>query len=174
MKSRQILPLKRRRLGKTDYRQRYRLLASGKPRLIFRKKTKNIIMQIIKYNPKGDTVIITSTTKELEKYGWNIARRNTPAAYLIGYLTGLKSKSKDIVEVIYDVGLHKTTKGSIMFAALKGAIDAGLKIPHSPDLFPNQDRITGKHLKNNPFEKTLANIKNKFVIKQNVKPQITE
>ena len=165
MKSKQILTLKRRRLGKTDYRQRYKLLISGKPRLIFRKKLKNIIMQVIKYNPKGDQVIITSTSHELKKYGWNIAGRNTPSAYLVGYLTGLKSTSKKINEAVYDVGLHPTTKGSIMFAALSGAVDAGLNINHSKDLFPSDDRIKGTHLKNAPFEKTLLMIKNKFGVK---------
>lgn len=122
-------------------------------------------MQVAKYNPKGDQIIITSTTKELEKYGWNVSRRNTPAAYLLGYLTGLKSKSKNIKEAIFDIGLHYTTKGSIAFAALKGAVDAGLNIPYSKNLFPPDDRIKGSHLKNIPFEKTLFNIKSKFVVK---------
>ena len=163
MKTKQVLQLKRRRTGKTDYRQRYRLLVSGKPRLIFRRRVKNLIMQIIKYNPKGDNVIVTATTRELVNHGWNISRRNTPAAYLLGYLIGLKAKNKNIPEAVYDVGLHRTTKGAIIFAALKGAIDAGLKIPHSTELYPSEDRIKGIHLKNVPFEKTLTNIKNKGI-----------
>lgn len=165
MRAGQVQPLKRRRLGKTDYRQRYKLLVSGKPRLVFRKKSKNLIMQVSKYNPKGDQVITACTTSDLGKYGWNIARRNTPSAYLLGFLIGLKSKNKGIQDAVYDLGLHKATKGSIIFAALKGAVDAGLNIQHSKELFPSEDRIKGIHIKKSPFESVLTKIKNEFKVK---------
>jgi len=39
-------------------------------------------------------------------------------------------------KVILDVGLARTTTGSRLFAAMKGAIDGGLDIPHKPKRFP--------------------------------------
>jgi len=37
---------------------------------------------------------------------------------------------------ILDVGLARTTTGARLFGALKGAVDGGLNIPHSPRRFP--------------------------------------
>lgn len=38
-----------------------------------------------------------------------------------------------------DVGLHRTTTGARVFAAMKGAVDGGLNIPHSIKRFPGYD-----------------------------------
>ena len=45
-----------------------------------------------------------------------------------------------------DMGLATPVKGSRIYAALKGAIDAGLNIPASEEAFPSQERISGKHV----------------------------
>jgi len=37
-------------------------------------------------------------------------------------------------------------KGSRVFAALKGAVDAGLKVPHSESILPDESRIKGEHI----------------------------
>jgi len=37
-------------------------------------------------------------------------------------------------------------KGSKIYAVLKGASDAGLEIPHSPDILPSEERIKGGHI----------------------------
>lgn len=42
-----------------------------------------------------------------------------------------------------DVGLKATTFGSKVFAALKGASDGGLDIPHSAKLFPGYEKVEG-------------------------------
>jgi large subunit ribosomal protein L18 len=34
-----------------------------------------------------------------------------------------------------------------MAAALKGVIDAGLQVPADEETFPDEERLTGKHLK---------------------------
>jgi len=60
-----------------------------------------------------------------------------------------------------DTGLKPTTTGSKVFAALKGAVDGGLDIPHSEKRFPGydrdeksydaevmRDRIFGQHVSN--------------------------
>lgn len=38
-----------------------------------------------------------------------------------------------------DVGLQRTTTGARVFAAMKGAVDGGLNIPHSTKRFPGYD-----------------------------------
>lgn len=44
---------------------------------------------------------------------------------------------------LLDVGLHRTTTGSKLFAALKGGVDGGLSIPHSPSRFVGFDKEAG-------------------------------
>jgi large subunit ribosomal protein L18 len=142
------LPFKRKRLGKTDYRARLKLLTGKTPRLVIRKSLKNIRVQLIEFQATGDRVIVSASTKDLQKkYGWSAARRNTPAAYLTGYIIGSKAKGKKITKAIVDIGLQTAGKGSILFAVVKGAIDAGMNIPHNPTKFPAEERIRGKHIK---------------------------
>lgn len=42
-------------------------------------------------------------------------------------------------KALLDVGLTRTTRGARVFAALKGAADGGLEIPHSPSRFTGYD-----------------------------------
>ena len=145
----QIVPYKRKRQSKTNFRKRLNILKSGKPRFVVRKTLKNIVVQIINYHPDGDKVLISANTNELKKkYGWNIARRNTPAAYLTGLLAGKKALKSKIKGAVLDIGMVPATSGSVVFAALKGAVDSGLDIPHSKEIFPSEDRMQGKHIKN--------------------------
>ena len=57
-----------------------------------------------------------------------------------------------IKEAILDIGLRSPIKGSIDYAALKGAVDGGLAIPHSKEVLPSEKRIKGEHIKNSQFE----------------------
>ncbi len=43
-----------------------------------------------------------------------------------------------------DVGLRRTTTGSRIFGALKGAVDGGLAIPYSENRFPGYDKAEKK------------------------------
>jgi large subunit ribosomal protein L18 len=141
------LPLKRRRLKLTDYRKRLKLILSGKPRLVVRGSNKNFQVQIVVAEPHGDRVLTSATTMELSKeYGWKAGRGNVPSAYLTGYLAGLKALQKNIEEAVLDTGLSKFIKGSRVSAAMKGALDAGLKVPHGEDVFPEEERIKGIHI----------------------------
>jgi len=49
---------------------------------------------------------------------------------------GDDSSVKKPFKVFLDVGLARTTTGSRVFGALKGALDGGLDIPHKPKRFP--------------------------------------
>ncbi|OKY78905.1 MAG: Ribosomal protein L18 [Candidatus Methanohalarchaeum thermophilum] len=146
MNSRERIPPKRRREGKTDYSQRLDLLKSGKPRLVVRKTNKHFRAQLVIPSEEGDNVITQAHTKNLEEYGWKASTSNTPAAYLVGYLAGKKIKSRDITEVIPDIGLDPITKGSSLFAVIEGVRDAGISAPVSEKIIPSKDRIRGEHI----------------------------
>jgi len=152
---------RRKKEGRTDYKKRLKLLSSKKTRLVVRKSLKNIAAQIIEYHQKADKTITSANTRELIKLGWKTARKNTPSAYLLGLIIADKAKKRKITEAILDIGLAKSTKNSIQFALLKGAVDGGLKIPHSKDLLPDEKRLTGGHIKNFDVE-TFKNIKTKL------------
>lgn len=140
-----IIPHKRRRERKTDYKKRLNLLLSRKPRFVVRKSLNNLLCQIIQYDKLGDKTLVFANSRELKEFGFPCSG-NIPAAYLIGLLCGLKAKKKNIEEAILDIGLYESTKSSRIYAALKGALDAGLKIPYSQDILPAEERITGQHI----------------------------
>ena len=137
---------KRKLQGKTDYRKRLKLLLANKPRLVIRKSLKNISVQIVEYNEKGDKVILSAHSSELKKYGYEGSKGNIPSAYLIGLLMGSKGKKKNIKNLVLDIGMQKSIKGSRIYSLLKGCIDSGLNIPHSKEILPPEERINGKHV----------------------------
>lgn len=146
MRKLKILSYKRKREGKTDYKKRLSLLKSKKTRFVVRKSLKNILVQLINYDAKGDKILLSSHSNQLKKLGWKFHRGNIATAYLTGLLAGIKAKKQNITEAILDIGLYRPIKGSVLYAALKGAIDAGLKIPASKDIFPKEERLSGQHL----------------------------
>ena len=143
------VPYRRHREGKTDYRKRLKYLLSGKPRFVVRRFTNNFVVQVIEYKPDGDKVVVTVHSKRLYKdFGWKGHRGNMSTAYLTGLVCGFEAISKGITECILDIGRQRATKGNSLFAALKGAIDAGLRIPYSEEILPSEDRIRGEHITN--------------------------
>ncbi|MFH1228967.1 MAG: 50S ribosomal protein L18 [Candidatus Aenigmatarchaeota archaeon] len=140
-----IVKFKRRVECKTNYRRRLGLLKSGKIRLVIRKSLSNISVQFVNFKPEGDETMASAVSSELKEFGWT-RNGNLPAAYLTGLLAGKKAKKKDITEAVLDLGVQNSTKGSRIYAALKGALDAGINIPHSNDILPSDDRIKGKHI----------------------------
>ncbi len=140
-----IVPHRRRRTMKTDYQNRLRLLKSGKARLVIRKSARNVVCQLVEYQPAGDKTVCTVDSKELAKFGWKAGTGNIPAAYLTGLLCGIRAKGK-VKEAILDAGLYRSTKGSRIYAALRGAADAGLRVPFSEEIAPDDDRLRGQHI----------------------------
>ncbi len=138
--------LRRRREGKTDYQARKALVISRKPRLVTRFSLKNVTVQIVVAKLHGDEVLAAANSRELVKtYGWKAPTGNVPAAYLTGLLCGLKAKAKDVEEAILDIGLISPTKGSKIFAALSGVLDAGVDVPHSEEKIV-KERMKGEHI----------------------------
>jgi large subunit ribosomal protein L18 len=140
------LPFRRRFEKKTDYKKRLKLLYSKENRLVVRKSLKHTRAQIISFDLKGDRTLVSASSQDLKKLGWNYPSNNTVSSYLIGLLIGKKALNKNIKSAVLDIGLHKNSKGSKVYAVLKGAVDAGLSIPHSTDVLPTEERLSGKHI----------------------------
>ena len=165
MTNRQTIHYRRKREGRTDYKKRLEYLKSGKPRLVVRKTVNNTIVSIVEYHPDGDKVITTFNSKDLKKLNWDISTGNIPAAYLAGYIAAKKALGKNVKEAILDLGMQATVKKGRLFAALKGAVDAGLNIPHSEEAFPDEERLLGKHIEDHlgiKVQEKVEEIKSKF------------
>lgn len=153
--SRYKVQFKRVREGKTDYRARKQLLISRKPRLVVRKSLSNTEVQLILPGQNGDLTLASANTSELKKFGYSGGTGSLPAAYLAGLILGKRAKKIGKSDAILDIGLYHATKGGRIFSALKGAIDAGIDIPHDPEILPSADRISGKHI--DKYRKTNVN-----------------
>ena len=151
---RYTVPYRRRREGKTDYKLRRALVRSGKPRAVVRLTNKYVTVQISEATATGDLVRASATSKQLSKLGWKGGSGNLSAAYLTGALAARRAVAKGVKEAILDMGLKGPTKGSKIFAALKGLADSGLMVPHSDDRLPKMDRINGGHVSS--YAKKLA------------------
>src|SRR5271157_231900 len=136
---------RRRREGKTNFYLRRSLLVSGRSRVIIRPSSKNIVCQVANARLQGDMILVAATSKELVKdYGWPYGTGNLPCAYLVGYLLGKKASKNGITTAIADIGLR--VHMSRTYAAMKGVIDAGIDVPASGEVFPDEDRLNGKHI----------------------------
>jgi len=157
-----VLPFRRKREGRTDYKRRLALLKSGLSRLVIRKSNKSVQAQIVQYQEDGDKVLVTARASDLTKHGWKTSTGNIPAAYLTGVLLAEKAKKKITGDIIVDIGLQKHQKGSRLYAVAKGAIDGGLKVRISEDALPPEERITGQHIGEN-VAKAVAETKIKLM-----------
>jgi large subunit ribosomal protein L18 len=144
--SRYFVPFRRRREGKTDYYQRTRLVVSDVPRMVVRKTNRHIIVQLVTAEMDGDRTLVAANSAELEKYGYKGSTSSTPAAYLTGMLFAVKAKKAQHESAILDIGLNRATPGARVFAALKGAVEAGLEIPHGEEILPSDERAKGAHI----------------------------
>jgi large subunit ribosomal protein L18 len=131
---------RRRRTAETNYPKRIRELKGGSARLVVRKSNRGISLQVIAYEENGDKVKASATSRELkEAAGWE-PRCNIPTAYLTGMLLAKRWKG----EATLDIGLYKPVKGSVAFAAAKGAQDGGVKLGANIEIDP--ERLAGGHI----------------------------
>ncbi|MBS3100520.1 50S ribosomal protein L18 [Candidatus Woesearchaeota archaeon] len=140
------MPFRRKRLGRTNYRKRLKLLVSNRLRFVVRKSLKNFHAAVVEYSPKGDKVLLAVSSNTLAKLGWNYCGGNLPSAYLTGFLAGKKALEKGIKDPILDIGFNNSSKGSGLYAVLAGAVDAGLKIPFEKEMLPQKERLSGEHI----------------------------
>jgi large subunit ribosomal protein L18 len=95
----------------------------------------------------GDNIIASAHSSELAKeFGWLGSCKNVPASYLTGFICGKRAAAKKIKKAILDIGLHSSTPGCRIYAALKGFVDAGVEVPHKESMLPKDERIAGKHI----------------------------
>ncbi|XP_063902254.1 large ribosomal subunit protein uL18-like [Zophobas morio] len=131
---------------------------SPKYRFIVRFTNKDIITQIAYATIEGDHVMTAAYSHELPRYGIKVGLTNYAAAYATGLLCARRILTKlnladaykgkeecdgELYQVeenetgprpfrcFLDVGLARTTTGAKVFAAMKGAVDGGLDIPHN-------------------------------------------
>ncbi len=157
---------RRRREQKTDYKQRLNLLKSGKPRAVIRTSNNHTRVHIAHYEREGDVNEAQTISKQLEEYGWEHHTGNLPAAYLTGFLAGMKAETE---EAILDLGLREKKNGGRIFAAVKGLQDAGVHVPAGEEVFPEEGRMRGEHISKmrdadvpENFEKVKENIQGDF------------
>lgn len=139
---------------------------SPKYRLVVRFTNTDVICQIVYAKIQGDFILASAYSHELPRYGVKLGLTNWAAAYATGLLVArrvltklkLANKYQGVVEpdgtlshteaeekgsrpfkCFLDVGLRRTTTGARLFAAMKGASDGGLFIPHSENRFPGYD-----------------------------------
>jgi len=139
---------RRRREGKTDYGARIKLIDYEKSRLVVRVSNNQATVQVIDYSPEGDITRASAVGKQLANYGYLGHTGNITGVYLTGYLCAKRALAEGIEYAILDIGLRSPIKGSKIFAALKGAVDAGLEVPHGDFIFPEDERIRGEHVAN--------------------------
>ena len=136
----------RRRKGVTNYRKRLALLKSGLPRAVVRFTNSKVTIQISNFEGKGDRVLASASSADLDKMGWKNSKTNIPASYLSGKLAGKNAVKAGISAAVLDIGRITPISGSRAFAVLKGLVDGGLEIPHSESSYPSGDRINGSHI----------------------------
>jgi len=99
---------RRRREGKTDYRQRHKLITqdknkyqSPKYRLVVRFSNKFVTCQIIYAEIDGDKVLCHASSKELPRYGLKTGLKNYAAAYCTGLLCARRLLKQIDLESVY-------------------------------------------------------------------------
>jgi len=134
-------------------------------RLVVRHTNRKVVCQIVHATIAGDKVMCQALSTELPNYGIKAGLTNYAATYATGLLVarrllkqlGLEEAFEGVDEAdgeefhveeevdederrpfkaILDIGLVRTTVGAKVFAAMKGAADGGLHVPHNCKRFP--------------------------------------
>jgi large subunit ribosomal protein L18 len=140
---RYFVPFRRRREGRTNYYRRTKLVVSDRPRMVVRKSNRHITIHLVTAELDGDRTMIMAHSSELARYGYTGSTSGTPAAYLTGMLFAVKALNAECEGAVLDIGLHRATRGAKVFAALKGAVDAGLDVPYGEEILPDENRVKG-------------------------------
>jgi large subunit ribosomal protein L18 len=150
---------RRRREGKTNFAKRLALIKSGKTRMVVRRSNAGVLVQFVEFDPKGDKTLITVNGAHLVKgYKWP-AKRNVWTAYLAGLMAGKLALKKGIKEFVLDMGMYTASKGSIIFAAQKGASDSGLSTNFDKGMVP-EDKISNPPDK---YKSMFSEVKGKII-----------
>ena len=139
--------------------------SSPKYRFVVRITNKDVICQIVYAKVVGDVVMCAAYAHELPRYGLSFGLTNWAACYATGLLCGRRLLKTLKMDEVYegntenvgedytveagdgprpflanlDLGLARASTGARVFAAMKGACDAGILIPHNEKRFPGYD-----------------------------------
>ena len=94
---------RRKREKKTNYSKRLKLILSGKERVVLRFTNQKIIVQLVKFEAKGDKILLGADSFALKKWGWSYSCKNLPAAYLTGLMFGKEALKKGHDNVKLDI-----------------------------------------------------------------------
>merc|ERR1712109_150405 len=140
---------RRRREGKTDYFARKRLVVQDKNkyntpkyRMIVRSSNTDVTCQIAYARLEGDIVICTGlllARRILQKFKLDSVYEGNTNVDGSMYAVEDNDDGPGAFRACLDVGLARTSTGAKVFAAMKGAVDGGLDIPHSEKRFPGYD-----------------------------------
>jgi large subunit ribosomal protein L18 len=131
-----IVKFKRRRQSRTDYRKRIAYLKSKKPRFVVRLSNKHTSCQFIRNETKGDVVLASARSSELKKLGYKGNTGNKTASYLTGLLCCIRLHADK--SAVLDIGLQRSHPKGRVYAALLGAIESGMQIPHEKEVLPEK------------------------------------
>jgi large subunit ribosomal protein L18 len=96
-----------------------------------------------------DTIKASAISRDLLEHGWSKENAGSLKSLGAAYLTGLllAKKLKGFTPAILDTGLIRSTKGSRVYAAVKGLIEGGFEVPCSKEVFPAESRLTTEKTK---------------------------
>lgn len=140
-----------------------------KSRLVVRITNTKVICAVVKAYLDGDRIVSYADSTELKKYGVDFGLTNYFAAYATGLLCGRRALATNGLDEVYkastdvgeyqitedidgerraykvylDIGLARSSTGANVFAAMKGASDAGLQIPHGESRFYGYSKEEG-------------------------------
>jgi len=139
--SRYQVKYKRRRVGKTDYYARKRLITQAKNkynapkyRLVVRFTNRDIVMQIVTSEITGDKVFAAAYSHELKAYGIEHGLTNWAAAYCTGLLIarrvlkklGMDGDFEGVEEADGEYKLTEASEGDEPRRPFKAYLDVGL------------------------------------------------
>lgn len=160
---------RRRKENKTDYKNRLNLLKSGLKRIVVRQTNKYFLIQLVESFEAKDKVIVSVSSRDLLKEGFNKKYIGSLKSIPAGYSTALlfSNKINKNENYIIDIGMARNIYGNRNSAVIKGLVDGQVKINVDKKVFPTNERLEGNHLKDDvkkEFEKI-----NKIIMSKNGK-----
>src|SRR3989344_4325017 len=89
------VPFRRKREGRTYYKQRLKMVVSERPRFIVRRSLNNFQAAIASYDQKGDKILLTVTQKHFQSLDGKEALQTFQALILLDCLQEKKQLKKE-------------------------------------------------------------------------------
>jgi large subunit ribosomal protein L18 len=103
-------------------------------------------MQLVQHGTAGDVTLAAARAVDLRKLGYKGGTGNIPAAYLTGFLFANRALAAGYSNGVLDMGINANSRGSRIYAAVMGALEAGFDIPFDRKPLPAPERTLGEHI----------------------------